>query len=69
MQYRKIEVLTKEERKEWKTLFSKFGFKKDCSRKTGVAFETIISVLKKGEGLETTIASIRNYCESQKQSA
>lgn len=58
---RKMELVDKVEIKNWNNLFSLFGYKKDCYRKTGVAPETIKRVLTQKKGVEDVISSLRKY--------
>jgi hypothetical protein len=58
---RKMELVDKGEIKNWNNLFSLFGYKKDCYRKTGVAPATIKRVLDKKKGVEDVISSLRKY--------
>lgn len=65
IQHRKVIIVGKSEIKTWSDLFSLFGYKKECSRVTGVAPETIKRIMKNGKGIEATVASIREYYRSQ----
>jgi hypothetical protein len=56
-----MELVDKVEIKNWNNLFSLFGYKKDCYRKTGVAPETIKRVLTQKKGVEDVISSLRKY--------
>lgn len=58
---RKMEIVDKDEIKNWNNLFSLFGYKKDCYRKTGVAPQTIKRVLTKKKGVEEVVSSLRKY--------
>lgn len=65
IQHRKVKIVEKAELNKWASLFSLFGYKKDCTLKTGVAPETIKRIIKTGKGIESTIDSIRAYYKSQ----
>ena len=69
MTTRKMVVVDKKEIKQWSRVFSLFGQKLNCYRETSVAPKTIKKIMETGEGFETAVNAIRNYCESQKQSA